>query len=170
MAYREKAKEGGLDGIFVLQPGCESRLYSLNFGGTTVFRPYPCPCPDPQDGFFPARLTTTRCDFSDFAEIAEGVAFNGQHRKLTYISEWAGMSDVDESPSKRLYRVISAAIKNRSHMEWIDYIKGPNDISKNAFIKRPSSYLFLQGFLKLHGGKTVDKHGVVLMVKLPIRE
>ena len=165
MAYRDKAKDGGgLDGIYVLQPGSESRMWQLKSGGTTVFRPYPCPQPNSQE-FFPARLSTTRCDFSDFAEIAEGVAYNGQHRKLTYITEYPGMQDVDESPSKRFFRVISAAVKNRSHLEWIDYIEGPNNIKKDAYIKRPSSYLFLQGFLKLHSNKVVDKHGVILMIK-----
>lgn len=165
MAYRDKAKDGGLDGIYVLQAGCESRLWQLKFSGTTVFRPYPCPHPDKQQGFMPGRLSTTRCDFSDFADIAEGVAFNGQHRKLTYISEYPGMQDVDESPSKKFFRVISAAVKNRSHLEWIDYIEGAGNNKRDAFIKRPSSYLFLQGYLRLHAGKPVDKHGVVLMVK-----
>ena len=66
-------------------------------------------CWNPGSGVRPARVSTQPNEFSDFVVPAETTVFSGQHRKLTFISQWPGMSDADESPAMRLYRTIHKA-------------------------------------------------------------
>ena len=161
MAYRDSVRGGsgrGPDGICVLQPAATKNYWSAGWKGMNIFRPYPCP--DGKGGFLPARQSTTPNDFSDFAIAAETVVFTGQHRKLTFISEWKGMSDADESPAMRLYRTIHNAWETGAFPQWKPFVYG-----RTAFISKPGICLFMQGHLKTHNGKEVNKDDIVFMLK-----
>ncbi len=160
MAYKDTVRGGGKgpDGVNVLQTSSSKSYWAAGWKGINEFRPYACP--DGQGGVSPARMSTTPNDFSDFIIAAETVVYTGQHRKLTFISEWKGMSDAEESPAMRLHRTIHKAWESGAFPQWKPFVYG-----RNAFIQKPGISVFMQGKLIKHNGKKVDRDDVVFMVK-----
>lgn len=159
MSYRDSVRSSdGLEGLYILQPDCQKFYYAASWKGINTFRPFPSP--DGQGGFMGIHMSTEPNHFSESLFAAETVVYSGQHRKVTFVSEWPGKRDIDESPAARLYRAIRTAWKDDVRPDWRSYIDG-----RGAYIQRPGKSLFMQGILGMHGGKEINRKNVVFMVK-----